>query len=216
MPVRQRPGDIGAADARRLGRAAGAELRETRLAIGLSQSVIARASGVSASQLGRLERGETRSPTVEQICRAARALGLAASVKLYPTGSPVRDAAQLALLSRFRALLSPPLSMHREAPIPGEGLRAWDALIDGNGCCFAEGESRLGDVQALARRTELKVRDDPRSSVVILIVARTRHNLAVLHEHRESLRDQFPLDGASIARSLRAGRTPPVSGIIVL
>jgi hypothetical protein len=34
--------------------------------------------------------------------------------------------------------------------------------------------------------------------------------------HRESLRAQFPLDGAAIARALRPGRVPPAGGIILV
>ncbi|MHB8891335.1 MAG: helix-turn-helix domain-containing protein [Candidatus Limnocylindrales bacterium] len=218
MPVRQGHGDVGAADARRIARSTGAEFRETRISLGLSQRSVARAAGISATQLGRLERGEARSPSVATICRTARALGLSASLKLYPAGVPVRDAAHLALLGRFEALLAGPLRMRREVALPIEGdPRAWDAMIVGAGTmAFTEGESRLGDMQAVARRAELKLRDDGRGSVVILIVARTRHNLRVLREHRETLRAQFPLDGAAVARALRAGRIPPASGIIAI
>ena len=79
-----------------------------------------------------------------------------------------------------------------------------------------DAETRIGDVQALARRLAATLRDDPRSRVLILVVARTAHNLRVLREHREALRDLLPLDGAAIARALRAGRIPTASGIIVL
>lgn len=218
MPVRQRPADTGADTARRIGRSAGTELRDARRALSLAQRVVARAAGMSASQLGRLERGETREPTVAQLCRVAAALGLAASVKFYPEGSPVRDAGQLALFGRFEKLLAVPLRMPREVSLPIHGdTRAWDAMIVGSGeAGFAEGEVRLGDLQALSRRIDLKLRDDPRGTIVILVVARTRHNQRVLGEHREALRAQFPLDGAAIARALRAGRLPPASGIIVV
>lgn len=218
MTVRQRPADIGAADARRLGRSAGLELREARVGLGLGQRVVARAAGISTSQLGRLERGETSSPTLAQVCRVARAVGLAASLKLYPEGAPVRDAGQLGLLARLEKLLATPLRMRREVGLPIDGdTRAWDAMIVGaDDACFGEGEVRLGDLQAIARRAALKLRDDPRGTAVILVVARTRHNSRVLREHREALRSQFPLDGLAIARALRAGRIPAASGIIVL
>jgi hypothetical protein len=48
------------------------------------------------------------------------------------------------------------------------------------------------------------------------VLNRTNHNSAVLREHRESLRAQFPLDGAAIARSLRRGDVPLVGGIILV
>ena len=38
----------------------------------------------------------------------------------------------------------------------------------------------------------------------------------VLAAHREALRSQFPLDGAAIARALRAGQIPTASGIILV
>jgi hypothetical protein len=51
---------------------------------------------------------------------------------------------------------------------------------------------------------------------VILLVARTELNRRVLVEHREALREQFPLDGAAILRELRAGRVPKAGGILML
>ena len=218
MPVRLGPIDLGDADARRLISACGEELRQTRLALGLSQRSVAKAAGISPSKLGRIERCQVRDPSLVAVCRAARGLGLEASLRLFPAGSPVRDAPQLALEGRFERLLGPGLRMPREVVLPSPGdLRAWDGAISSiEALVFMDAETRLGDMQALARRLEAKLRDDPRSTVVILVVARTAHNLRVLREHREVLRALLPLDGAAIARSLRAGRLPTASGIIVL
>jgi transcriptional regulator with XRE-family HTH domain len=172
---------------------------------------------MSASQLVRLERGRLARPTLEQLCRAARAVGLRPWLKLYPDATPARDAAQLALLARFEALLAPPLRLRREVPMPiASDLRAWDGRVtDGRRTASIEAESRLDDVQAVSRRIELKVRDDPAAGVVILLLNRTAHNRRVLGAHREALRAQFPLDGAAIARALRQGRVPPASGILL-
>jgi transcriptional regulator with XRE-family HTH domain len=218
MPTRQRRGDLGVADARRLRVRVGTELRDARIGAGISQTVAAHAAGISRSQLGRLERGEIRRPNFEQACRAARGLGLSLAVRLYPVGRPVRDAAQLALLSRFEACLGPGLKVRREAPLPIEGdLRAWDAIVQGGERpFFADAESRLGDIQELTRRLELKLRDDPRSNVMILVVQRSVHNRRILELHREALRPLLPQDAASILRHLRAGRVPVASGIVVL
>jgi transcriptional regulator with XRE-family HTH domain len=218
MSVRQGPIDLGREDARRVNSSIASELRDTRVALGLSQGAVATGAGISASRLGRIERGEVRDPSFAAICRVARVLGLTVSVKLYPSGSPLRDAPQLRLMARFETLVAHPLRLRREVLLPGDDeQRAWDAMIiadDGFG--FAEGESRIGDAQALVRRMERKLRDDPRGSTIILVVARTRHNRRVLQEHREAFRSLLPLDGAAIARSLRAGRLPPAGGIIVL
>ncbi len=101
-------------------------------------------------------------------------------------------------------------------PIPGD-QRAWDARIsDGAGSASVEGETKLLDVQAIARRIALKSRDDPGAGPVILLVARSDQNRRLLAEHREALRAQFPLDGAAILRALRGGRVPPASGVLML
>jgi transcriptional regulator with XRE-family HTH domain len=218
MTTRERPADVGAADARRLGGKAGAEVKVQRLTLGISQEQAASRAGVSESAYARFERGELSRPTLDRICRAARAVGLAPSLSFYPTGEPIRDAAQLALLARFEALLAPPLRLRREVPLPIErDLRAWDGRVsDGSRTASIEGESKLYDAQAIARRIALKARDDPYAGVVILVVNQTGHNRRILAAHREALRGQFPLDGGAIARALRAGTVPAVGGIILL
>jgi transcriptional regulator with XRE-family HTH domain len=218
MTTRQRPADLGVADARRICAAIGRELADARHMAAMSQASAAVRAGTSQSQWGRLERGELRRPTFELVCRACRAVGLAPAFKAYPAGPLVRDAASLALMARFEVLPAPPLRMRREVPIPLAGdLRAWDARIEGReGNASIEAESRIHDAQALERRIALKVRDDPGAGVVILVVNDTAHNRRVLAEHREALRAQLPLDGSAIARALRAGRIPPASGIVML
>ncbi|HEY6571289.1 MAG TPA: helix-turn-helix transcriptional regulator, partial [Candidatus Limnocylindrales bacterium] len=197
MPTVQRRAQLGAMDARRLASRVADELRQGRVAAGISQSTAARAAGISRSQLGRLERAETSAPDLDQICRAARALGLQARIRLYPVGTPVRDAAHLALLKRFELRLGAPLTLRREVPLPIEGdRRAWDAMIEGSGRpFFSEAETHIHDVQAFERTVELKQRDDPRATVIILVATRSEHNRRVIGEHREALRGLFPLDG---------------------
>jgi hypothetical protein len=90
-------------------------------------------------------------------------------------------------------------------------------MVDGGASpFFAEAETHIHDVQALERGIELKLRDDRRASVVVLVVARSDHNRRVIAEHRESLRNLFPLDGAAVLRALSAGRTPAAGGIVLL
>ena len=217
MATRERPGDRGAANAQELLATARREIRAARRMHGLSLAAAGRRGGMSGSQLGRLERGRITRPTLDQVCRAARAVGLRPWLKLYPDEAAVRDAAQLALLARFEALLAPPLKLRREVPltIPSD-LRAWDGRItDGERTASIEGESRLDDVQLTSRRIELKVRDDPDAGVVILLLNRTAHNRRILAVHREALRSQFPLDGAAVARALRQGRVPAAGGILL-
>lgn len=141
------------------------------------------------------------------------------SAKAFPDGTLVRDAASLAMLERLDARLGRPLRSRREVGLPLVGdKRAWDARIygDAGGRASVEAESHLYDLQATARKVDLKARDDAGAGVVILLVNKTAHNRRVLDEHREALRGQFPLDGAAILRCLARGVVPPASGILVL
>ncbi len=218
MATRQRPGDLASADARAQAAAVGREIRGARLALGLSIAAAARSVGLSPAQLGRLERGELRRPSVDHLFRAGRAVGLDVSLRTFASASPVRDRGQLAALDRFRPILGSPLWLRGEAvlPIPGD-QRAWDGAIEGGERpARVECEVHLHDVQAIQRRMARKQRDDPGAGSVILVVARSAHNRRVLAEHRAALRAQFPLDGPTIARDLRAGRVPRESGIMVV
>jgi transcriptional regulator with XRE-family HTH domain len=218
MRPRTRPSDAAAEDARRQLARLQAELHDARIEAGLSLADLARSAGLSPAQLGRLERGLIRRPTVEQLCRAWAPLGMRLSVRPFPVGSPIRDRAQVALLRRFEACLGPPLRLRREVPLPIVGdPRAWDGMIEGDGeRFFIEGESRITDAQAVGRKLRQRVRDDPRASIVLLVATRSDHNRRVVAEHREALRDLLPMDGGPILRALRSGHRPAASGIVLV
>jgi transcriptional regulator with XRE-family HTH domain len=194
----------------------GEELRDARLQAGLSLRELATAADVSAPQISRIERGVLRHVAFETIVQVAAALGLDVPLRAFPSGDPVRDAAQLALLARFRARL-PNLRHRSEVPL---GLprdpRAWDEVIDGPGWWIpVEAESRLRDIQALHRRIALKCRDGG-ADRVILLVADTRHNRAVFRLAAAEFRAGFPVRGAVALAALDQRRIPDGSAVILL
>jgi hypothetical protein len=158
-----------------------------------------------------------RDLSIDQASRAAAVVGLKVSVKLYPDGDPLRDAAQLGLLERLRVRLPADARWGTEVPFPIPGdRRAWDALIRlGGRRAGCEAETRLLDLQALERRLALKLRDGE-VDVLLLLVSDTVANRRVLYAHREDLRPLLPLDGRRVLASLRAGYLPDQNGLVVL
>ena len=195
---------------------AGEELRRARFSAGLSQRALGRIVGLSHSAIGRLERGELQRVTVERIAVVAAALGLDLRIGLFPSGSPVRDAAHLALIERLRQRVSPGLRWRAEVPVPLPGdLRSADVVIDGASVdAMVEAETRLDDLQALERRIRIKQRD-LRTRRLILLIADTRHNRSVLAAHPE-LVERFPISTRACLAALRDGRDPGGDAIVVL
>jgi transcriptional regulator with XRE-family HTH domain len=208
---------VAIADARAIRRAIGDEIRQARLNTGLSQLAAGLAVGMSHAQLGRIERAELRGLTVDQVVRACTSVGLRASIRAFPSGDPLRDAAHLALIDRLRRELPPAASMRTEVPVvPAGDLRAWDAIVRiGHETMAIEAETRLRDLQALERRLALKMRDG-RIGVLILLVSATRGNRRTLSVHREALRGLAPLDTREVLGALRAGHAPKASGLVIL
>ena len=217
MPTRERPADIGSRRARQIIGQLGEELLRARVDRGLSQASVAAAAGVSRSQVSRIERGEVLGISVLVLSRLLAVVGLELSARAYPTGSPIRDQAQLALLARFRAVVGPSVAVRTEVPLPTPGdLRAWDlVLVIGSGRIAVEAETRPRDMQALQRRLAAKRRDDQEIAAVVLLLAATRHNRSFIKEFGPALRADLPLDGKSVLAALREGRSPGGSGIVL-
>jgi transcriptional regulator with XRE-family HTH domain len=217
MPTRERRIDRGMRLCQRVLIWIGEELRQARLAAGLSQAAVSAASGLSTTQISRIERAKLPSASIEQVVRLASVLGLDLSVKFYPGGQPLRDHPQLQLLGRFRARLGPGLGMPTEVAMPIVGdLRAWDAVVQGLPKPIAvEAETRLRDCQALERRIALKARDSGIDRVILLVSA-TRANREALRDAQVSLREMFPISARVALQALSQGRDPGGSAIVML
>jgi hypothetical protein len=193
------------------------EILLSRDQAGLSQDAGASAVG-SGSQYGRIERAELRHVTVEQLSRAASAVGLRPSLRLYPDGDAVRDAGHVRLLERLRGRLPGRLQWRTEVPLRGQGdLRSWDAQIwYGRGRDAVEAGTRIRDAQATWRRIAMKIRDDPTVDHVVLLLADTPANRRAMAHVRELLRSELPLDTRSVLGALEAGRSPGANGVAFL
>ena len=219
MPSADRAIDRGTARARRHAAEIGDEFRERRHELGLSQERAAAAVRLSRYRYGRIERGEATNATLLEFHRVAAVLGFDLPLRVYPSGPPVRDAAHARRLQAFLGAARKPLTTAVEVPLRLNGdrpdHRAWDGMIFGDGQRTAvELEMRLRDVQALRRRHELKRRDDPTESFLLLI-ADTRTNRRVLAEFPELFADLARLRPSSVRAALEAGRHPRTGLLLV-
>lgn len=192
----------------------GEELRRARRQRGISQAAIARAVGLSQSEVSRIENGRNQMVPLTSAARILAAAGLDLSVRVYPGGAPIRDIGQVKLLARLRAEIHSGLRWRTEVPIAGD-LRAFDAVIDGHGVQVAvECVTRLEDAQATERAINGKQRDAAMPRLV-LTLADSRHNRAAVAA-ATSLREAFPLGSRAILAALRVGRQPAGNGLIFL
>lgn len=206
---------MGDRNAQRMQQRVASELRDARLEAGVSQAHVSRVAGVSQSQISRVELAQAAGLTIVDLARHCAALGLRLDVKAFPIASPVRDAAQLHLIERFRREVHEGWRWASEVLVGRYGdLRAWDVHLAGPGTVGIDAETRLHDLQSLQRRCEAKARDSGVDRVVLL-VADTKHNRRVLRDHRGALRSTFPADTGEIARALRMGVLPARSGVVI-
>lgn len=217
MPTATRAFDRGTAVAEQHKLEVGHEFRERRLMLGLSQEHVARATRISRLRYGRIENARLPASIVE-LDRISAVLGLQLSLRVYPSGAAVRDAAHATRLRSFLADARAPLTYRIEVPLPRidrPEWRAWDAvLFEGRQRAAIELEMRLRDIQAMRRRHDLKRRDDP-TEAFLLLIADTRTNRGVLREF-ESLLGDLPRQRPTVLRkALLAGRLPP-SGLALV
>ncbi|MEO6350590.1 MAG: helix-turn-helix transcriptional regulator [Candidatus Limnocylindrales bacterium] len=181
MPTVDRSFDRGSRRAHKALRDLGEELRTKRVTVGLSQLQVASAAGIARPTCTRIEAGRFSSLSLLTASRVASVLGLDLSVRVYPGGNPLRDAAQLERLDRVLSRAAAPLESRTEVPLPATTQRpyeqrAWDAELRGEGKrTTLEMEMRITDAQDLERRIELKRRDDPSDSFVLLITDTSRN-----------------------------------------
>lgn len=119
---------------------------------------MADASGLSASQVSRLEHARNPAASLRTLSIVFSVLGMRLSARPYPEGVPIRDVAHARLLARFKAELPPTVKLRTEVPLRlDRDLRAWDGELEApNGTCKLEAETVLYDIQAQERRTRCR------------------------------------------------------------
>ena len=220
MSTRERPIDRGhrlaAADIAK----AGHEIRIAREIIGKSLESVGRSSGMSASQVGRIERSTLWTVSVDQLARVGAAVGLDVTVRAYPGPDPVLEAGQVALLGRLRERLHPGLGFRTEVPLPIPGdQRAWDGFIDRlSGMAKnlpVEADTRLVDGQGQLRRVMLKLRDSGLEHVLLLL-ADTRTNRHAVAATSATIAPDFPVSPRRALAALAVREHPGGSALVLL
>ncbi len=216
MPNRSMARSEAQHQARRLRIATGRELRIARLMAGKRLVDVAAAVRTSPSHLSRLERGLATGARLEQIALVSMYLGLRPSLKLYPTGRRPLDAPQLALLGRLRNRVGSHWQWRTEVPMPIAGdLRAVDALLTGPVTIAIEAWTRFVDYQAQSRAGLLKQRDLG-ADRLILLIAVTHANRAVVRAAGPLVGASFPMGTRATLEALAAGRDPGANAIVLL
>ena len=199
----------------RLAREVSRAALDGRLNRGLARRPVAATLGVAESTLRRWELGEAPLPDLPTLSTWMAVVGLQLAVNVYPGGAPLRDAAHVRLVNRFLGMLPRHVARRLEAPIARDrDQRAWDVLIGLDAAQIGvAAETRLRDWQELARREQLKARDDGVSRI-LLVLADTAHNRDAVREAGAGLRTLFPMEGRAILAALRRGRDPGGNGLL--
>jgi transcriptional regulator with XRE-family HTH domain len=217
MAVRDRAAYRGSRSWTKLRYEIGTELRDARRAAGLTQRDIALAVATSQMEISCIERGASPHVPAETLCRIAPVVGMRLSMKLYPEGPPVRDAAQLAGLATLRARCHPSFHWRHEVPVTNDpdDRRAWDAELSRPGVLIhVEYEANLVDMQSLERRLMLKKRDGEPATMIVVIRS-TKRNRTVPRQVGGSLLDSFPLRTRATLAALARGEAPADCTIIL-
>ncbi len=200
-------------------RALAEQLQRLRLDAGISKAALARAAGIDAAYLGRIEDGH-ENPTFETYQRLAAALGADLFARLYPSAGPaIHDRWQAPMLEALLTQLDPRWHAFTEVAVR-DPERGWvDAVLHdarARTLVATELQSELRRLEQLIRWHEAKAAslpswdgwtrlgEAPRVSR-LLVVRRTRATRAVVAEFAAQLRIAYP---AHPDDALAAATTP--------
>ena len=174
--------------------------------------------GCSRQLIGAIEAGQLEDVGCIQLARIGAVVGVDIPIRAFPAGSPLRDAAQLRLLERFRDSIGEAWTWRTEVPVSANPLdrRAIDAvLVRAPHRVGIEAVTRILDAQAQTRPILLK-QEAAGLQRMVLVLASTRHNRIALVEGAQTLNPAFPLPHRSLMRDLKRGQLPPANGIVLI
>ena len=156
------------------------------------------------------------------LARAGAVVGLDVRIRAYPGGDPDsgtrhRPGCWCIGTDWRRPCASATRSPCRSSATSAHGMRASRDWSTRRAVATPRGRSRtrVTDVQSLVRRLQLKVRDGGEDRV-LLVVADTHHNHAVVRGSRPTFDAQFPVDARTALADLSAGRCPRGSALVFL
>ena len=140
-----------------------------------------------------------------------------ARIKVYPEGAPIRDAAQISLIRKFRELLGAAARLLVEQPVTlnAGDLRAFDATLEMPGGCGLEFVTRFHDCQAQLRKALIKQRDSGLARL-IFVVKDTHANRRALASAADVIATTFPLGTRAVMAALHDGRDPGANGLVFI
>ncbi|MBI2780856.1 MAG: helix-turn-helix transcriptional regulator [Chloroflexi bacterium] len=207
---------------------AGADVLRQREDAGLTVAELARASGVDASFIRRIEAG-AQSASLDTYARLAMVLGADMSLRLYPTtGATIRDRHQSAIAEALLGIVHPRWARFTEIAVTRPS-RGWIDLgfHDAKAAVFLaiEIESGLRRLEQQIRWAEAKAaalpswegwaRLEPEPAISQLVVVReTRTTRGVADEHRRLLRTAYPADPRDALDALRGSDPWPGRAIL--
>ena len=194
------------------------ELRDARIGLGRTQADVARAAGISSSELSRIELGRYAALQFETVAVVGAAIGLDVVLRTYPGDHIIRDEPQVRLLRALRERLGDRWTWRYEVPVAPGDQRTWDSV----GRCATTGasiavdaETRIQEVQGPLRRITHK-RDAAGCPRTVVLVADTRNNRAAVRAGADELAAEFPVGTRAALRALEAGLVPANDCLIML
>jgi transcriptional regulator with XRE-family HTH domain len=206
----------------------GEDLRRLREDAGVSRAALARAAGLDASYVARIENG-TASPSIETAARLILALGADPAFRLYPaTGSPIRDRHQTPIASALVDALHPRWRPYAEINVhrPARGWIDLGLLDTARPCVVAtEIQSEMRRVEQLLRWSRAKADSLPSwdgwthlggGTLIsqLLVIRETRANRLVAAAAAPLLRTAYPANPHAALESLTRGFPWPGSAIL--